>query len=258
MAPGLASLRQAVMSGAPDPCRGHRGVLGAPLQPLPTKRSQKSALGRGKEELQAPPLAEQRQRPATGKRREVGSDSALSISLSRIPGPEPLRPSLPHLYPTDPHSTPLCTAAHRKAPRLTSHSAPFLGHARLQKLRLQTHPAPPQEETPVLVQACRGAPGSPGWGLERRGRRTKPPFAPPPTRPWGGGPGSAQPCPHPSPHGRGSVGQPLQRRRRDLQPKGALGWGRGAATPRATPQGGRWGGHSAPPPRSLSHTRARP
>lgn len=133
-----------------------------------------------------------------GKRPAVGRDIAMGTLLSRIPGREPMRPSLPHLSPTDPHSTPLCTAAHLLVPGLTSHGAPFLSHKSLRTLRPRTHPAPPQEETPVPGQALAGEPRGVQAGVwKEEGGEQSPPS--PPLRLGGGGPGSALPRPHPSP-----------------------------------------------------------
>lgn len=197
--------------------------------------------------MQAPPLAEQRQRLGNRQKTCGGQGQRPEHIAFQNPWPlatETLPPSpLPH-RPT--FNTPVhCRTSVGAQADLTQCTLSWP-----RNLAQTEAPDTPCASTgdPGLVQACRGAPGSPGWGLERRGRRTKPPLRSPPS-PWGGGPGSAQPCPHPHPHphGRGSLGQPRQRRRRDLQPNGALHWGRGAATPRATPHGGRWGGSLDPP-----------
>lgn len=133
---------------------------------------------------------------------------------------------------------------------MTSLAAPFPGHKSLQK-QAPDAPCAPGEEIPVLLRSWRGAPGSPGRGLERRGRRTKPP---PPS--WGQRarqrPALFPPFPlqgQPSP-----TSPPPPHWRPDFQWSRALDWRRWAATPRATPHGSRWGGSPGPTGLPFSHT----
>lgn len=151
---------------------------------------------------------------AVGKRPAVGGASALSILLSRLPGPKPIRPSLPHPYRMDPYSTPC--------------AQPHVGGC----------PGPPHSVHPFsATRACTnpgslclgggdpgpgvGLEGGPGWRLERR-ERTKPPT------PWGGRPGSAQPfLPLPRSLAQPPHLLPPASRRPGFQPNRALDWGKG-------------------------------
>lgn len=198
--------------------------------------------------MQAPPLAEQRQRLGNRQKTCGGQGQRPEHLAFQNPWPlatETLPPSpLPH-RPT--FNTPVhCRTSVGAQADLTQCTLSWP-----RELAQTEAPDTPCASTgdPGLVQACRGAPGSPGWGLERRGRRTKPPLRYPPS-PWGGGPGSAQPCPHPHLPWQGQPRPTPTTQAAGFSAKPALHWGRGAATPRATPHRGRWGGsldpHCAP------------
>lgn len=172
----------------------------------------------------------------------VGIGPEPSISLSRTPGPEPVMPSLPRLYLVDPHPTTMCTGA------------PVGAQAHLTEA--PGAPCASGEETPILVQSRRGVPRSPGWGLERRVRRTKPPTPTlgrrarqrparfPPLPPLQGQPTPTSPRTMLATEFSVELGPRLGKRASHAQ--GHTPW---------QPRGG--GRHQAPS-RSLSHTRTHP